>query len=278
MTTPTPHVTRRRLLALLAVVAAFGLLAAACGDDGTETADSTSTSGDGTDTSATDTSSTDTSDTGDSSTSSTATTTTTTTTAPPSDLPGEPFEGFAKDGDVLAVMGVAHDDKLNIREAPGTDQALLTRVGPLEDRLTATGRARALSRSIWYEVSTDDGITGWANSSFLGFVGAVDDATADFLDGGELPVTETMQQMGELVAEAFASTDPQSNVVQSVAPTVGDLAEVTYDVIGIGDDSVAGYRLHVFATPKGPSDEGFTLKSIERTTFCGRGLAGELCV
>ncbi len=217
---------RRWKLALLAVLATLSLVASACGDDGTETTDTTTSSVDGTDTSGT----TDPS----SSTTTTASTTTTTTTTTTSGLPGEPFEGFAQDGDVLAVMGVAHDDKLNIREGPGTDQALLTRVGPLEDNLTATGRARTLSQSIWYEVSTDDGITGWANSSFLGFMGAVDDATAEFLDGGDLPVTETMQQLGELVAAGFASTDPESDIVQSVAPTSGDLHEVTYDMIGIG--------------------------------------------
>ena len=178
----------------------------------------------------------------------------------------------------MMVIGVAHDDKLNIREGPGTDQALLTRVGPLEDNLTATGRARALSRSIWYEVATDDGITGWANSSFLAFRGSVDDATAEFLDGGELPVTETMQQMGELVAAGFASTDPKSDIVMTVAPTSGDLHEVTYDVIGIGDDASFGYRLHIFAVSNGDNDEGFTLTSIERTTLCSRGSTGELCV
>lgn len=257
---------RRRVL--LPLLAALALLVSACGDDESDTAGDTTSSVD----------SSDTSDTTASSTTTTEATTTTTTTTTTTGLPGEPFEGFAEDGDVLAVIGVAHDDKLNIREGPGTDQALLTRVGPLEDDLTATGRARSLSRSIWYEVSTDDGITGWANSSFLGFMGSVDDATAEFLDGGDLPTTETMQQMGELVAAGFASTDPESDIVQSVASTSGDLHEITYDVVGIGDDAVIGYRLHIFATPNSDSDEGFTLKTIERTTFCGRGLADGLCV
>lgn len=270
------HDGERRFLMVLALVVALALTVVACGDDG-----------DGDDASATTTTTVD--DTGTSATSTepptTATTTTTTTTAPTTsptsqttDLPGEPFDGFANDGDVLAVIGVASDDKLNIREGPGTDHALLTRVGPLENELTATGRARLLSRSIWYEVSTTDGITGWANSSFLGFEGAVDDATAEFLDGDAAPVAETMQQLGELVAAGFASTDPESRVVQSVAPTAGDLHEITYDVIGIGDDATLGFRLHIFAVSNGDSDEGFTLRTIERTTYCGRGLAGELCV
>ncbi len=258
-----PLANRRWALALLVVLAALALLASACGDDDTETADSTTSSVDDDDTSTT-------------TDPPTSTTTISTTTPTTSGLPGEPFDGFAEDGDTLAVMGVAHDDELNVVAAPGTDQALLTRVGPLEDDLTATGRARALSRSIWYEVTTEDGITGWASIAFLGFAGSVDDATATFLAGGAPPVTDTMAQMGELVASGFASTEPQSRVVQSVAPTSGDLHEVTYDVIGVGDDSVAGYRLHIFATPNG--DGTFTLKTIERTTFCGRGLSGELCV
>ncbi len=274
MTNPT-QTQRRRALGLVAIIAALALFVVACGDDTTETSDTTTTSVDGTDT----TTDTDTSDTTDAvTTATTATTATSQSSSATTGLPGEPFEGFAKDGDVLAVMGVAHDDKLNIREAPGTDQALLTRVGPLEDNLTATGRAQALSRSIWYEVSTADGITGWANSSFLGFVGSVDDVTSAFLDGGDPPVTETMQQMGELVAAAYVSTEPGSRVVQTVAPTAGDLHEITYDVIGVGDDSTGGYRLHIFAVSNGDNDEGFTLTSIERTTFCMRGLAGELCV
>lgn len=268
----------RRWLLGLVVAITVSASVSSCGDDDDDAADTTTSSVDGSDTSTTTDPSSTTSTTVPTSTTSATSTTTTTSTPTTSGLPGEPFVAFAEDGDILAVVGVAHDDKLNIREGPGTDQALLTRVGPLEDDLTATGRARSLSRSIWYEVSTSDGITGWANTSFLAFMGGTDDATAEFLDGDDPSVTETMQQMGELVAAGFASTDPASDVVQSVAPTRGDLHEVTYDVIGIGDDSVAGFRLHVFATSNGDNDEGFTLKTIERTTFCWRGLAGELCV
>jgi hypothetical protein len=53
-----------------------------------------------------------------------------------------------------------------------------------------------------------------------------------------------------------------------VAPSVGDLGEVTYDVIGLGDDAVRGLRLHVFGQP---IDEGFSLKTVEMTALCGRG-------
>jgi hypothetical protein len=196
-------------------------------------------------------------------------------TKPPTP-PGEPFDGFPRQGDELGVMGVAYDDALNIRALPGTDQRIVTTAAPTADDLVATGRARRLSRSIWYEV-TVNGTTGWASSRFLGFVDGTDDVTASFLRGNPPPAAETMVELGELVAAHFASDDPPSRVVQSVAPSVGDLAEVTYDVIGLGDDSVAGFRLHVFATPH-DSGDGFVLTSIESTTLCWRGSDGVLCV
>ena len=84
-------------------------------------------------------------------------------------------------------------------------------------------------------------------------------------------------RIGMIVAETLASDEPPSRIVMSVGPTVGDLGEVTYDVVGIGDDAVRGFRLHVFGTPD-EGGEGFVLKSVEQTVLCGRGLSGELCV
>lgn len=257
----------RTVLVSIGVAAVFVL--SGCGDGDSSADDSTTTTTDATTSSTADSTTT----TGDDSTttsSSTSTTEPTTTT-----LPGDPVESFFEEGDTLGVLGVAHDDVLNIREAPGTDQDIVATADPLADDLVATGQARALSSTTWAEV-TVGGETGWANLNFLAFIGGVDDATAEFLDGAPLPETETMVELGELVAEGFASEDPPSEIVRSVAPSVGDLGEVTYDVVGIGDDSVRGYRLHIFGTPA-DSGEGFGLKSIERTTFCSRGLDGELC-
>lgn len=193
------------------------------------------------------------------------------------DLPGEAFDGFAAAGETMMVVGVAHDDDLNIRSIPGTDGDILATASPTADNLVATGRARILPGSVWYEV-TADGVTGWVASSFVAFAGFTDDATAEFLDGGDPPQAETMVDMADLVTARYASVEPPSTIIQTVAPTVGDLAEVTYDVVGIGDDGLAGYRLHLFATP-GPNGETFTLKSIERTLLCSRGATADgLCL
>lgn len=193
-------------------------------------------------------------------------------------LPGEEFDIGPQAGDVVAVVGVAHDDVLNLRDGPGTGYEIMATLDPLADDLVATGRHRLLSSSIWSEVEAD-GVTGWVNQSYLAYLGAVNDETSYVVDKlGEIPQAETMVDLGTLVAEQYASTEPASDIVMSVAPTVGDLGEITYDVIGLGDDAQVGVRLHVFGQPTA-GGEGFSLKSVEVTGLCGRGVTADgLCI
>ena len=58
---------------------------------------------------------------------------TTSTSGGSSGLPGEPVEFGPSAGDTLAVVGVAYDDVLNLRAAPGADQEILERIPPLFD-------------------------------------------------------------------------------------------------------------------------------------------------
>lgn len=224
------------------------------------------------------------SDAGETPTSSTVTTTVpttgeaTTTTAPTTttELPGEVFDLGPREGMVLGVVAVRHDDVLNVRAAPGTDQDIVAELDPLEDQVVALGNARALPNSIWFEVEVE-GTTGWASSAFLGSIGATDDITSVVVDElGEIPVAETMEDLGLIVAETQASAEPESRIRMSVAPSVGDLGEVTYDVIGIGDDAILGFRLHVFGAPT-EGGEGFSLMSVESTLICHahRGAAAD---
>ena len=219
--------------------------------------------------------------TGSSTTVPTTTTTTTagpTTTRPAEGLPGKPIDFGPRAGDEVAVVGVSHDDVLNVRVAPGTDAAIVAEQPPTATGLIATGRARALPESIWFEVTVDE-TTGWVSSAFIGYLGRVDDATAEVIDVlGETPGAETMLDLGLIVAEAMASDEPPSRIVMSVAPTVGDLGEVTYDVVGLGDDALGGVRLHVFGDPA-EGGEGFVLSNVERTFICTRGVTDDgLCV
>ncbi len=265
---------------LPAILLAVTLVAAACsdGDDGGDIAsvlDSTTSTaaGDGADGSTT----TETTTAGTPTSESTTSTTDpgSTTTVGDADLPGEAWDGFAKEGDVFSVFGVEADDELNIRAMPGTDNDIIGAAAPTANDLVATGRARQLPRSFWYEV-THGGITGWVSVAFVAYEGGTDDATAEYVAENGSASAETLQDLGRIVAQGFASVDPDSELVESIAPTVGDLGEVTYDVVGLGDDAGAGYRIHVFAT-EGESGETWELRTIERTSFCTRGVTGELC-
>ena len=191
---------------------------------------------------------------------------------------GEPFDSGPSAGATLAVVGIQYDATLPLRSSPGNDKPVKASLGPLAADLVATGRARLLTSSIWFEV-TAGGVTGWADSASLAYLGATYDATARIVEKlGSPPTADSMLELGRIVASADVSNEPglSERVTVTVAPTlVGDLGEVTYDVWGFHDDSVGGERLHVFGT----SGNTFTLKKVEATYLCRRGgSADSLCL
>lgn len=270
----------------IATLAAFTLLVAGCGgeDAGSSTTATSTTTAAAPATSSTVITTT-------AATTTAAPTTTTTTAAPvtttatstttaastTTTLAGEPIELFAREGDVLGVVGVAHDDVLNVRAGPGTDQPVVATLDPLADDVIATGRARQLPRSLWYEVDVD-GVTGWASIAFLAYIGDTFDSTDEAIATlGTGPIAETMVDVGRIVAETFASADPVSEITMTAPPTGSDTAEVTYDVIGLGDDSVLGFRVRVLAEVD-EGGEAFRLTRVESTLLCARGLSEGICV
>jgi hypothetical protein len=191
-----------------------------------------------------------------------------TTTTLASGLPGDPIDFGPGEGDILAVIGVAHDDVLNLRAAPGASQDIIAGIPPTYAALVAVGETRQLPGAMWIAVDYA-ARSGWVNLRYVGYLGDTVDATATIVDSlGETPVADTMLELGLTVAESLVSADPASDMVVSVAPSAGDLGEVTYDVIGLEDDAVRGLRVHVFGQPV---DEGFSLRTVEVTALCGRG-------
>lgn len=264
---------RRVTYVLLAVVA---LVAAACGGDGgaatTSTTPATTTSADAVTTTtlpATTTSV--------ESTTTTSQETTTTTSASPTTtgLAGQPVDFGPAQGDTLMVIGVLHDDVLNLRAGPGTNSAIRDEIPPTFTDLVALGNTRELPSSFWIEVDYE-GTEGWVSLRYIGYEGDTTDDTAQVISElGETPIEPTMTDLAELVASVYASDDPRSDIVQVTEISTGDLAEVTYDVIGLGDDAVRGVRIHVFAESV---SGGFGLKSVETMAICGRGVDDGACV
>ena len=206
----------------------------------------------------------------------------TVTTVPPVAEPiGESYDFWVpvpSEGAILGVVGVRYDDVLNVRSGPDVTSGVVGTLEPTQMGIAGTGEGWQLpSGSVWWKVEAN-GVAGWANQQFLSRLGGVDDLTSFVVSQrGEIPFAETMLELGLMVANTFADVDDGSNVVVSVAPTVGDLHEVIYDVVGLGDDSVGGYRLHIFGQPT-DSGGGFSLMAVEATTMCQRAVSDGLCV
>lgn len=265
----------------LTLLLGLALFMSACGD--VDTAGSTVTAEEPTtsasQTPATTTTELESSTTTDSTTTTTTVPTTTTTAGPTTTtVAGEAVDIGPLAGDVLGVVGVRHDDVLNVRSGPGVGYAILTGLDPLEGDVVAKGNTWYIPGAFWIEVEAG-GVEGWVNLRYVAYLGDTDDITSRVIaDLGETPEAETMLDLGLIVAEAVAfegegAIDP----VVSVAPSVGDLGEVTYDVFSSADDSIGGYRVHVFGTPS-ESGEGFILESVEATVFCSRGVGGGVCI
>lgn len=208
----------------------------------------------------------------------TSTSAPTTTSAPPApsttneQLPGEPIEFGPAEGDTVGVVGVAHNDVLNLRAGPGADQPILHGIPPTYTELVAMGQTRQLRSGALWSLVVYEATDGWVNLRYIAYLGAADDVTTMVIESlGETPSANTMAGLGLIVADAMAGA-PSADIVMSVAPTGGDLGEVTYDITGFEDDSVRGSRAHIFGEP---TDDGFVLRTIEATPFCARGVDSE---
>ncbi len=226
---------------------------------------------------------------------------------PSETLRGEPYEFGPQSDAALFVVGVSHDEVLNVRDTPaGTVVATLdplnlaggrapfvtvrdaagTTVAESELRtaITATGQARQLPTTVWYQFRAA-GITGWSSAAYLAEMGAPDDFTAEARAGlGDDLATDTMEELGRRVAELLASEEPQSRIVVTARAGVAEgVADIGLDIIGLADDSLLGYRIAVSADPAGnwltDDDPGpYTLSFVERTAICRRGVSpGGLC-
>ena len=238
--------------------------------------------------------------------------TTTATTAPPTSisvppttapLPGTPAEFGPAAGTRLGVVGVSHDDFLNVRDIPngtvvGTLSLRLAHGDPAKsqlhvgnaaaeetvamlslDGITATGRTRDLRTTTWHEIQAGT-VLGWASSRYLAPLqpSVRLDVTPQVLGAvGSTPTAPTLTQLAQTVAAEFASEEPPSRIRVTGAPAAIDgVAEITVDVVGLPDDSVRGYRLLISADPAGDwraedvdaAGGPFTLLNVMATPLC----------
>ena len=177
---------------------------------------------------------------------------------------------------ILAVVGIGYDSTLNVRDEPGGQ--IVAKLDSTDTGVVPTGTIQVVAGVSWHEVHAA-GVVGWVSGEYVTPLGATVDATTEIVGRlGETPSAANLAALGRTVAGAVASEEPESRVRISGEPTVGELSEVTMDVVGQPDDSIRGFRLHVYATRN--SDGTFTLRNVEGTVMCyiERGVNAEgLC-
>lgn len=205
------------------------------------------------------------------------TTTTTLATTTTTTLAGREIDVGPSVGMSLAVIGVEHDDVLNVRAGPGVNERVLMTAAPTSEGLIAQGRTRITpDGALWTEVELDQ-IIGWVHLGYVATIGSTNDVTAQVVSGlGEYPTASSMVDLGRLVSTMYASLEPVSRIVMVADSEPGDVRDVTFDVIGVGDDAIRGYRIRVFAVAV---SDGLGFHSAELTTLCGRGVTDDgLCI
>ncbi len=202
-------------------------------------------------------------------------TTTTTTTSTTTTMPGMAVDG-PPSGTVWSVVGVAHDDTLNVRSQPGVDSPIVGVLEPTEDEVAADGDARLVGSTIWWSVAVD-ALEGWASSSYLAMPGSTSDVTSAVTEAneGERPSADSLDDLAAEVARLRGADEMVVVVAASAGTTTG---EVVIDLFMFGDDSVRGERILV-AGQRSEGDTVWGLYTAEATTLCWRGVdAGGLCV
>ena len=194
-----------------------------------------------------------------------------TSTTGPIELAGEEIDLGIRENAELTPVRVAHDDVLNLRAGPGIDAPVIFEIPPTRRVVHATGKARQLeNNSIWFQLQIGDP-PGWANARYLAFLGPSNRVTEEITEQlVELPADAALEDVARMIAELHASDDPPSEVVFSEFR--GDF--IVVDVIGLGDDSVLGYRFMITFNQGG----GDLIELVVRVDLCARGLAiGDLC-
>lgn len=189
-------------------------------------------------------------------------------------LPGQPFDIGPGEGQVMAVVGVRHDDVLNLRSRPDPEAAIVATAAPLAGtpEIRSAGEGRLLDPGAWWKL-TVGGQEAWANLRFVAALGTSDDLLAEL--SGQLGSLEaaTIDDLVAAIADARGSEDPPSRTVEVAPPTP---TSRTFDLLDLGDDAIRGERIAITVDA---GDGQVTLVAAERTLICSRGVSDDgLCL
>lgn len=187
----------------------------------------------------------------------TSSTTTTVVVETTFTLPGAETDSTFRSGDLVGVIGAENGTTHWLVDFPGVD-GVAREVQPTDTGLEALGIAWQIDDVLWERLAFADR-EGYFPRSMLAFIGEPEDVTDLYATLN----SESVEDLGAQIAGEIEATE----LVLVAEPSS---LEVVYDVIGLGDDSVEGYRVRVIAKEVGV---GFTPESVERTPLCRRGLS-----
>jgi len=169
-----------------------------------------------------------------------------------------------------------------VRTGPGSGYDPVASLEPTATEIPVTGAAWLLPTAIWYEIIPPVGEPGWVNDSYIGLMGSTDDVTTLVHRMLGTPLADDdLLALGATIANAFLSDEGGGWIALVELPEPGSttaVSSVTYDAIGVGDDSIKGYRLVVHAT-QDVAGGSYLMRSVEQTLVCLRGIDAEgFCV
>jgi hypothetical protein len=178
-------------------------------------------------------------------------------------LPGLEVESSFQPGDRLGIIGVATGLPLSLVPTPGITSGGLE-LTPTEEGLVAAGVARQVGEVVWEQMRFG-GDDGYLPRSTVAFIGEPEDVTHLYSGVSD----DAVRDLGYQIAAEIEAA--RIVLVAEPAPN-----EVVYDVVGMEDDTIAGYRIRVVAD--GAGDE-LTPAVVERTPLCTSGVSAEgLCL
>ena len=187
-------------------------------------------------------------------------------------------------------VDVAADDTdggLNVRELPGVENAVVATL-PRGTEVSTLEGCSAVGATDWWQVTTTDGdTTGWVSKDFLSETFVATPGLGQFVtDTENVDLTaETLDELIAAIADSYGFDDDRVITLvgeAQIADAVG--GEVTYDITGLKDDSVNGFRVNInFLFEKSEPDAleiiGFRAVGITNWALCSRGVTDDgLCI
>jgi hypothetical protein len=177
----------------------------------------------------------------------------------------------------LAVIGVAPDDTLALRERPGANERQLGALPHDTRGVKALGSVCRVGSATWFRVALGDA-EGWANGAFLSPATKPVDETARFR---KLLGTARFASDGALVSalqkalERELGKEPEPRFEAKLVGTArGSVTVALLHLCCFADDSVQGEQVWLELAQK---DGQWTLARARASRLCSRGTSGDLC-